>query len=192
MHMGGLEELMKYETTCLEGWGGLERERPKFVYACKNTPLWIHFIYFSNKKTYCICKTFCIISVLFSTKCYLLHNFISFCSSKMFLINNAPKFIYQPGRSKVKVQVMTTTEHCYFLTVLLYLLNRNRILCTLFIQTTQDNSTMIHINSALLEPVGLIHTAVRYTKQHLCPWTKHCLHKLEVRDPTGCIMLHTW
>ena len=106
---------------------------------------------------------------LFSTKCYLFHNFIFFCSNKTFLINNAPKFIYQPSRSKVKVQVMTTTEHCYFLTVLLYLLNRNRILCTLCIQTTQDNSTMIHINSALLELVDLIHTAVRYTKQDLCP-----------------------
>ena len=29
----------------------------------------------------------------------------------MFPINSAPKFKYQPGHSKVKVQVMTTTEH---------------------------------------------------------------------------------
>jgi len=49
---------------------------------------------------------------------------------------------------------MTTTEHCHFLTVLLYILNRNRILCTLFIQTIQDNSTMIHINSALFRTRG--------------------------------------
>ena len=87
----------------------------------------------------------------------------------MFLINNAPKVKYQPGHSKVQVQVMTTTEHHYFLTVLLYFLNRNLILCTLFIQTTQDNSTMIHINSAPLEHRGLIPTGVRYKKQPLCP-----------------------
>ena len=64
---------------------------------------------------------------------------------------------------------MTTTELCYFLTVLLHLLNRNRILCTLFLQTTQDNSTMIHINSALLEPMGFIDTGNSYTKQPLFP-----------------------
>ena len=77
---------------------------------------------------------------------------------------------------------MTITELRYFLTVLLHLLNRNWILCTLFLQTTQDNSTMIHINSALLEPMGFTDTANRYTKQPLCPWTRHCLHKLEGRN----------
>ena len=113
-------------------------------------------------------------------------------SNKAFLINNAPKFKYQPSLSKVKVQVMTTTEHCYYLTVLLNLLSRNRILCTLFIQTIQDNSTKIHINSALFQPTGLIHTAVRYTKQPFCPWTRHCLHKLQVREQIGCVIFeHT-
>ena len=188
MYMGGLEELKGYETGLCLGGGG----RRKFIYAnaCKNTPLWIHFIYFSNKETYCICKTYCTISVLCSTIFYLFHNFIFFCSNKTFLINNALKFKYQPSHSKVKVQVMTTTEHCYFLTVLLYLLNRNRILCTLLIQTIQDNSTTIHINSALFQPAGLIHTAVRYTKQPFCPWRRQCLHKLEVREQIGCVMLN--
>ena len=34
----------------------------------------IHFI-FSNKENGCICRTCCIISVLFPIKCHLFHNF---------------------------------------------------------------------------------------------------------------------
>jgi hypothetical protein len=47
--------------------------RPAFTFACRKTPLQIHFIYLGNKKIYSIFKTCCTISVLFSTKCLLFH-----------------------------------------------------------------------------------------------------------------------
>jgi hypothetical protein len=48
-------------------------------------------------------KTCCIISVLFSTKCHLFHNFIVFFSSNTFFINT------HPSRIKVKVRVNLTS-----------------------------------------------------------------------------------
>jgi hypothetical protein len=41
----------------------------------------IHFISSGNKGIYCIFKKCYIISVSFSTKCHLFHNFIFFCSN---------------------------------------------------------------------------------------------------------------
>jgi len=44
--MGGLEEVMRYETNCLEDGGVfLERERPKFIYA--NTHPYEFILYIS-------------------------------------------------------------------------------------------------------------------------------------------------
>jgi hypothetical protein len=39
-----------------------------YANACKKDTLQIHFIYLGNKEIYCIFKTYCIISVLFSHK----------------------------------------------------------------------------------------------------------------------------
>jgi len=41
-----------------------------------HTNFTIHFIYSGNKEIYCTLKVCCIISVLFSIKCHLFHNFI--------------------------------------------------------------------------------------------------------------------
>ena len=49
-----------------------------YINACKKTSLDIHFIYLHNKEICCIFKTCCIISVLFSIKCYSFHNFYHF------------------------------------------------------------------------------------------------------------------
>jgi hypothetical protein len=78
-------------------------KQPTFTYmnAHKNTPLEIHVIYLGNKKIYCTFKTRYIIPVLLSTKCHLFHNFIFFCSLKMFFINVVLKFKYQPSCLKV-------------------------------------------------------------------------------------------
>jgi hypothetical protein len=47
------------------------------------------FIYFFNQYIYCILKTCCIVSYLFSTINYLYFNFIFFCSNNTnFLIND--------------------------------------------------------------------------------------------------------
>ena len=53
-------------------------------------PLYI----FRQKGNYCILKSCCTISVLFSTKCHLFHNFISFCLNDTFFINHVLKFKY--------------------------------------------------------------------------------------------------
>lgn len=45
----------------------------------------IHFIYLGNKEMYCIFKTYCIISVLFSTEYHSFHDFSYSGSSIMFL-----------------------------------------------------------------------------------------------------------
>jgi len=47
----------------------------------KKTPLETYFMYFYNKEIYYIFKACCIISVLFSRKCHLFHNFIIFFSN---------------------------------------------------------------------------------------------------------------
>jgi hypothetical protein len=56
----------------------------RFVFASvnmhKNNPK-IHFIYLGNKEIYCILKTSCLVSVLFSAKCRLFHSFTFFCSN---------------------------------------------------------------------------------------------------------------
>jgi hypothetical protein len=71
--------------------------------AYRKKSLEIHFIYLGNKEIYCIFKTCCIISVLFSTKCRLCHNFIFFCSNNMFFINHVLKFQYLPLQDRGKV-----------------------------------------------------------------------------------------
>jgi hypothetical protein len=70
--------------------------RPVFEHtnAHKKTPLEIRFISLGNKEIYCTFKTCCIISVLFPTKCRLLHNFIIFCLNNTFFINRALTFKY--------------------------------------------------------------------------------------------------
>jgi hypothetical protein len=68
------------------------------VYAYTNTnektPLEINFIHLGNKEISCTSNTSGIISVLFSTKLHLFHNFIFLCSSNTyaFSINHALKF----------------------------------------------------------------------------------------------------
>jgi hypothetical protein len=57
-------------------------------------------MYLGKKEIYCVFKACCIICVLFSTKCRLLHNFIFFCSNNIFFVNCALK--YQPSHLKVK------------------------------------------------------------------------------------------
>jgi len=59
---------------------------PVFAYmkAFRTTPLEINFIYFGNKEVYFIFKTCWILSVIFPTKCHLLHNFIFSCSDDAF------------------------------------------------------------------------------------------------------------
>jgi hypothetical protein len=69
----------------------------------KKRPLQINFIYLHNKKFYSIFKIYCIISVLFSTKCRLFHNFIFFCSNRTFFTNHTLKFKYQPDHLNLKI-----------------------------------------------------------------------------------------
>ena len=73
-----------------------------YANASKITPMKIHFKYLGNKEMYCIFKTCFIVSVLFSTKCCLFHNFIFFCSNNTFFIHHVLKFKYQPSHSKIK------------------------------------------------------------------------------------------
>jgi hypothetical protein len=68
-----------------------------FPYAntCKNTPVEIYFIYLGNKEIYCIFKTSCIMSVLFSTKCHLFLQFYLYVFNIMhFFLNHALNFKY--------------------------------------------------------------------------------------------------
>jgi hypothetical protein len=60
-------------------------------------------IYLGNKEIYCIFKTCCIISVLFSAKCHLFHN-LAFCVqvTLIFYINHILKLKYHTGHFKVK------------------------------------------------------------------------------------------
>jgi len=59
----------------------------------KKIPLEIYvmYTYFSNKDIYCIFKTCCMISILFSIKCAVFHNFIFFCSNNMFFLKPCVK-----------------------------------------------------------------------------------------------------
>jgi len=70
--------------------------------AQNKTSLEIHSIYLGNKETYCIFKTSHTISLLFSTKYNLFHNFIFLFSNNMLFINHELKFKYQPSYSKGK------------------------------------------------------------------------------------------
>jgi hypothetical protein len=66
----------------------------EFTYAHRKTPQGIHFIYLGNNEIYCIFKTCYAVCVLFSTKRYLFHNFISLFSNNTFFIIHMLKFIY--------------------------------------------------------------------------------------------------
>jgi hypothetical protein len=79
-------------------WWTLTFWRLAFVYVNEDrkTPLEIRFIYLGNKEIYWIFKTCYIISVLFSTKFHLLHNFTFFSSNNTFFINHVLKFKYLP------------------------------------------------------------------------------------------------
>jgi hypothetical protein len=66
-----------------------------FILTAK-TPLQIIFIYSGNKKTHCIFKTWCIISVLFSIGLRFWYNFISFVSNNKFNMDQRLKFKYPP------------------------------------------------------------------------------------------------
>ena len=60
------------------------------------TPLKINFLCIDNKEIYCIFKTSCVSSVLFSAKCHLFHNFLFFCQITLaFFIKHPLKFKYQ-------------------------------------------------------------------------------------------------
>ena len=75
-----------------------------YMNACKKkSPLEMNFIQLGKKKIYCIFQTCCIISALFSTKCYLFHNFIFFCSNNIFFINHVLKFKYESSHLRVNV-----------------------------------------------------------------------------------------
>ena len=54
----------------------------------------MHFVYLGKKEIYCIFKTCCLLSVLFSTELYLFDAFIVFCSSNTFSIKHVLKFKY--------------------------------------------------------------------------------------------------
>jgi hypothetical protein len=62
----------------------LKRLSFAYVNTCKNPHLENHFIHTRKKRSYYIFKTCCIISLRFSTKCHLHHNFIFSCSSNVF------------------------------------------------------------------------------------------------------------
>jgi len=66
-------------------WLTIKRPMIAYANAQKKIPLEIHYIYLGNKEIYCIFKTCCIISVLFSTKCWFFWNFIFFFSNTFFL-----------------------------------------------------------------------------------------------------------
>jgi len=66
------------------------------TWCAQKTPLEIHLICLGKKENYLIFVTWCIISVLFFTKCHLFYNFIFLWSSNMFFTNHVLKFIYVP------------------------------------------------------------------------------------------------
>jgi hypothetical protein len=66
---------------------------------------------FGHKNIYCIFKTWYIISVLSSTDCCSFYNFIFFCSSNMFFVNNAQKLKYQPVHCQVKGNCLLRPPH---------------------------------------------------------------------------------
>ena len=61
----------------------------------------INFIYLGKNESYCICKTHCIISVLFYTKCIPFHYFIIFCSNNTIFINHILKLKQQTSHLEV-------------------------------------------------------------------------------------------
>jgi hypothetical protein len=56
----------------------------------KNT-LEIHFVYLGNKEIYCIFMVYCIISFLFSIKCWMFYNFVFFFSNNTFFNKSCTK-----------------------------------------------------------------------------------------------------
>ena len=107
----------------------------------KEHPLEIYFIYLGNKEMYCIFKTWCIMSVLFSTNSHLFHNFIFFFS------NDALKFKYQPFHLKVN------KTSGFFLNLITADLTRVAInlympeypLCNCFVPFVEDPSEMFAV-----------------------------------------------
>ena len=73
-----------------------------------------HPVYLSNKKSYCVFKTSCIISVLFYTKPCLSQNFIIFCSN-FFFSKSCVKFKFQPCGLKVSLLVKLVPWQKHFL-----------------------------------------------------------------------------
>ena len=90
---------------------------------CRKIPIEIHFIYFANKEIYCIFKTFCISSVSFSTKCYLFHNFIFFCTNNVF--HKWHKNLNtHPSRTKVNLShALYRSHHFMFPTIMMLIIN---------------------------------------------------------------------
>ena len=77
-----------------------------------NFHLEINFIYLGNKEIYCTCKTCCINSVLFYTKCHLFHYFIIFCSNNTIFINHVLKIKYQTSHLGVHATQCYTQLVC--------------------------------------------------------------------------------
>jgi hypothetical protein len=63
---------------------------------------WNSWYIFRQQGNYCLFKTCCKISILFSTKYCLFHNFIIFFSNNTFFIKHILKYKYKPGQIKVK------------------------------------------------------------------------------------------
>ena len=67
------------------------------------------FYIFRQQGNYCTFKTYCMISVIFYTKCHLFHDFIFCYSNNTFFINHALKFKHKPGYLKVNTIIRTST-----------------------------------------------------------------------------------
>ena len=63
-------------------------------------PLDICFVYLGNKEITAVFKLGCMMSVLFSTKCYLFHNFL-LLSSNIVFIKHMLKFKYPPWSKRI-------------------------------------------------------------------------------------------
>ena len=105
-------------------------ERPVFAYVniCNKITPEIQFIYLGNMEMYCIFKTSCVISCLFSTKCCLFHNFIFFYSNNIFFINHVLKFKYLPHSIKVNIlrRIRHYSHHCFSINIPYFLAIKNK------------------------------------------------------------------
>jgi hypothetical protein len=97
---------MKHPTKTQKNQSILIFKWPTFAYANAQgkTPLEIHFTYLGNKEIYWIFRTYYIISVLFSTKCHLIDNFIFLCSNNTHVfIDHELKLKYKPSHLMVNL-----------------------------------------------------------------------------------------